>query len=176
MNRVFLALGSNIKKEENLAAAVALLQIVCQVDQIASVYETAPVGLTDQPIFWNTAVQISTPLDPIQIKQEIIGVVEKKLNRQRTKDKNAPRTIDVDIALFNDAVLDFDPGDGRLRHIPDPDLLRFLHVMVPVAELAPDMPHPVTRQSLASIAAELMAENVSTNNYFRRANVKLIGQ
>ena len=114
MNRVFLALGSNIKKEENLAAAVALLQIVCQVDQIASVYETAPVGLTDQPIFWNTAVQISTPLDPIQIKQEIIGVVEKKLNRQRTKDKNAPRTIDVDIALFNDAVLDFDPGDGHV--------------------------------------------------------------
>ncbi len=160
MNRVFLSLGSNINKEENLPTAIALLRKLCNVDQVASVYETAPVGLTDQPNFWNTAVQITTPRDPTQIKQEIIGLIEKKLKRQRSSDKNAPRTIDVDIALFNDEVVAFDPGDGRMRQIPDPDILRFSHVVVPLAELAPQMPHPVTGQSLATIASQRITDDI----------------
>ncbi len=157
MNRVFLSLGSNINKEINLPEAVHLLRTMCQVVAVAFVYETAPVGLEKQPPFWNTAVLILTDQNACEVKRTIISVIEQKLKRQRTDDKNAPRSIDIDIALFNADVFTYDPGDGRLRQIPDPDLLKFPHAAVPIAELAPDMPHPVTGQPLATIAAQLMA-------------------
>lgn len=157
MNRVFLILGSNINKERNLPRAVALLREMCRVAAVSSVYETAPVGLEAQPPFFNAAVLVETELGPAEIKQQVIGAIERALKRRRTLDKNAPRTIDVDIVLFNDAVLDYDPGDGRFRHIPDPDLRKFLHVAVPMAQLAPDLRHPETGETLAQIAAELQS-------------------
>lgn len=158
MNRVIIALGSNIDKEENIRKALALLKNMCQVTAVATLYETIPVGLRDQPNFLNTAVLIETPLEPTAIKQKIINHLETVLNRVRQANPNAPRTIDADIILFNDAVLDYDGGDGRLRHIPDPDLRKFPHVAVPTAELAPEMPHPETGEKLQDIANRLMAE------------------
>ena len=72
----------------------------------------------------------------------------------RTADKNAPRTIDADMILFNDEVFDLD----ETHHIPDPELLEFPHIAVPVAELAPDMTHPETGEKLSDIAARLAAQ------------------
>jgi 7,8-dihydro-6-hydroxymethylpterin-pyrophosphokinase len=60
--------------------------------------------------------------------------------------------------LFNDAVFEYDGGDGRSRPIPDPDLLKFAHVTVPVADLLPDFPHPETGEPLGEIAKRLLAE------------------
>ena len=68
----------------------------------------------------------------------------------------APRTIDADLVLFNDKVFDYNCYDGTCRHIPDPDLLKFAHVAVPVADMLPDMVHPETNESMAVIAARLM--------------------
>ncbi|RMG98582.1 MAG: 2-amino-4-hydroxy-6-hydroxymethyldihydropteridine diphosphokinase [Chloroflexi bacterium] len=153
MNQVFVLLGSNIDKEKNLPTAVSLLRQSCTVTAVSSVYETIPVGLRHQPNFWNTAVLLATPLDAPTLHQTILRPLEQQLNRVRTYDKNAPRTIDADIILFNNDVFDFDH-----HHIPDPDLLRFPHVAVPIAELAPQMPHPETREPLAKIAQRLLAE------------------
>jgi len=158
MNQVFLLLGSNIAKETNLPAAVARLRTMCQVLTLSSVYETIPMGLKDQPNFFNIGALIETELDPCQIKQQIIQPIEIELERQRKLDKNAPRTIDLDIILYNDEVIDYVPDDGRVHHIPDPDLVRFTHVAVPLAELAPHRRHPETGQTLASIASQLLAE------------------
>ncbi len=158
MNRVFLLLGSNIDKETNLPAAIAMLRNICSVLELSSVYETVPMGLKEQSNFFNMAVSIETELDPCQIKRQIIQPIEIELQRQRKADKNAPRTIDLDIVLYNDEAFDYIPGNGRLHHLPDPDILRFAHVAVPVAELAPDKIHPETGQPLSQIAAALMAK------------------
>jgi 2-amino-4-hydroxy-6-hydroxymethyldihydropteridine diphosphokinase len=157
MNRVVLSLGSNVAKEHNLPAAVVLLRQISQVTAVAPVYETAPTGLLEQPNFFNTAVLLHTPLTPAQIKDDLIAAIESALQRVRQTDKNAPRTIDVDLALYNDDVLDYVAQDGRSRHLPDPDILRFAHVALPIADLLPDLPHPETGEPLAAIAARLRA-------------------
>ncbi|MFZ1398623.1 MAG: 2-amino-4-hydroxy-6-hydroxymethyldihydropteridine diphosphokinase, partial [Candidatus Promineifilaceae bacterium] len=108
MNQVVIALGSNIEKERNLPRAVELLREMCEVTAVSPIYETEPVGLLNQPLFWNTAVLLQTDLSASQIKQQIIGHIETQLKRVRQEDKNAPRTIDADIVLFNDAVFEYD--------------------------------------------------------------------
>ncbi len=158
MNRIYLLLGSNIDKELNLPAAVAMLRRMCQVIELSSVYETIPMGLKEQPNFFNMAALIETDLDPCQVKLQIIQPIEIELQRQRNADKNAPRTIDLDIILYNDEIFDYIPDNGRLHHLPDPDILRFAHVAIPIAELAPNKLHPETGQALSQIAAQLMSE------------------
>ena len=160
LNQVVIALGSNIEKEQNLPRAIELLREMCEVTAVSPIYETEPVGLLNQPNFWNTAVLLQTDLTASQIKQQIIGTIETKLKRVRQTDKNAPRTIDADIVLFNDAVFEYDGGDGRSRPIPDPDLTKFPHVAVPVADLLPDFPHPQTGEPLGELAQRLLAEVV----------------
>lgn len=156
-NRVFISLGSNIDAETNLTAAVRHLRNHDAVEVIATsrVYETAPVGTVDQPNFLNAALLIRTPLSAEALKAGPLWEVEQVLGRVRTADKNAPRTIDLDIALFN-----YDVLDVGVRHIPDPELLTRAHVAVPVADLAPYYIHPETGATLEEIAARLPVEGI----------------
>jgi 2-amino-4-hydroxy-6-hydroxymethyldihydropteridine diphosphokinase len=154
-NRVYVSLGSNIDKERNLPAAVQLLDELCRIVNCSTVYETAPVGLENQPRFFNAAVLVETEKDAASFNKDVLAQVEKQLERVRTIDKNAPRTIDLDITLFNQEVFDLD----STHHIPDPDLLRRPHIAVPMAELSPDLPHPETGELLAQIAARLVQES-----------------
>jgi 2-amino-4-hydroxy-6-hydroxymethyldihydropteridine diphosphokinase len=155
-HRAVLLLGSNVDKEHNLPAAVRLLRRLCRVLAVSPVYETAPVGLTEQPYFLNAAVLVETKLDAPALKQTILNRVEEELGRRRQSDKFASRIIDVDLVLFDDAILKL----GQ-RRIPDPDLRRYLHVAVPVADLLPDYIHPETGENLATIAARLRAAAVA---------------
>jgi 2-amino-4-hydroxy-6-hydroxymethyldihydropteridine diphosphokinase len=157
MNRAVILLGSNIDKEANLPKAVRMLRQCCRVTAVSTVYETVPVGLLNQPNFFNAAVLIQTEWSATQIKERLLSRIEARLYRVRLADKNAPRTIDADLVLFNDEVLDYDCYDGACRHIPDPDLLKFAHVAVPVADILPDMLHPETAVPMSAIAARLMA-------------------
>ena len=152
-NCVYVLLGSNIDKENNLPQAVRLLAEFDRVVAVSSVYETAPVGLEDQPHFFNAAVQVETKLSAADFRRQVLARIERLLGRIRTSDKNAPRTIDADMVLFNDEVFELDES----HHIPDPDLLQFPHAAVPVSELAPDYLHPETGQRLGYIAAKLAA-------------------
>ncbi len=157
-NRVYVSLGSNINKERNLPAAVQLLGELCRVLASSAAYETAPVGLEKQPLFFNAAVLVETEKDAASFSKDILARVEQELERVRTIDKNAPRTIDLDITLFNQEVFDLDSQ----HHIPDPDLLRRPHVAVPIAELSPDLAHPETGEPLAQIAARLVQESAQS--------------
>lgn len=140
--------------------AIELLRELCMVTAVSPIYETEPVGLLNQPHFWNAAVLIQTDLTAGEIKQQIIGPIETKLKRVRRADKNAPRTIDADIVLFNNAVFEYDGGNGRSRPIPDPDLSKFAHIAVPVADLLPDFPHPETGEPLGELAKRVLEEVV----------------
>jgi len=152
VNRVLVALGSNIDSERNLSEAVRRLALYCRLVAVSPVYETTPVGTTDQPNFLNAAVLIETALTAAELKTRVLRTIEQELGRVRTEDKNAPRTIDLDIALFGDQVLDLGP-----RHIPDPDILMYPHIAVPLADLAPTMRHPEDGRTLLEIAGSLPA-------------------
>ncbi|MFC1976496.1 2-amino-4-hydroxy-6-hydroxymethyldihydropteridine diphosphokinase, partial [Chloroflexota bacterium] len=99
------------------------------------------------PNFLNAATLVETDQSPESFKDEVIRRIEDDLGRVRTADKFAPRSIDIDIMLFNDQVLDVDN-----RHIPDPEVLERPFVAIPLAEIAPDYRHPETGQTLRDIA------------------------
>ena len=149
-NRVFVALGSNIEPTRNIGEAVRLLALRCKLIAVSPVYQTKPVGKTDQPDFMNAAVLIETELGAAELKTQVLQEIERTLGRVRSADKNAPRTIDLDITLFNDEVFDLEH-----RHIPDPDLLRYPHIAVPISDLAPQYVHPESGETLKAIADRL---------------------
>ncbi len=154
-HHVFITLGSNLSPELNLRAAVRMLAAQTAVLDVSPVYETPPVGTQPQPRYLNAAVRIATPLEAEALKTQVLAPIEAALQRERGADKFAPRTIDLDIALFDDAVLTV-----GTRTIPDPDMLRYAHVAVPLADLAPMYCHPITGQTLSEIAASLPQEGM----------------
>jgi 2-amino-4-hydroxy-6-hydroxymethyldihydropteridine diphosphokinase len=111
---------------------------------------TTPVGCRYTESFFNAAVVLETPLASGQLKRSLLNVIESRLGRKRGSDKNAPRTIDLDISLFNESVITM----GN-RRIPDPDLLYFSHIAIPLAEVAPHYIHPTTGEPLSAIAVRL---------------------
>lgn len=158
-NQAVISLGSNVNKEENLPASLRLMAELCRIVDVSPVYETLPVGLPDQPNFFNAAVIVETDMQPATLKRAVLSHIEDRLNRVRTGDRNAPRTIDLDLALFNDEVREY---DGHV--VPDPDVLRFAHVAVPIADMAPHMVHPQTGESMTDIAERLMRESTARND------------
>jgi 2-amino-4-hydroxy-6-hydroxymethyldihydropteridine diphosphokinase len=150
-HRVFLALGSNVDGTRNFPAAVRLLRRLGEVLAASPVYETEPVGMAGTGCFLNGAVLLETDLAPDELKARLRIDVEEALGRVRPPGGGwAPRTIDVDIVLWDDMV-----GEIAGRRVPDPDILRHLHVARPLADLAPDLRHPETGRTLGEIAAAL---------------------
>jgi 2-amino-4-hydroxy-6-hydroxymethyldihydropteridine diphosphokinase len=167
-HRVYLSFGSNVDPERNLPAGLALLHSQ-GLAAISSVYETAPVGTRDPRRFLNAAVLVVTDHPPVEFKLSVCREIEARLGRvRRPGDRFAPRTIDVDIALWDDAVLDLLGSP-----VPDPDILRHLHVALPLAELAPDLTHPVDGRTLGEIAAALAA--ATSTDVFPRLRTDLSG-
>lgn len=159
MHRAIVSIGSNIDKERNLPAAVSLLAATGQVVGVSSVYETRPVGLRQQPNFFNAAVLLQTDQTPEELKKGLLDDIEQRLGRVRQSDRNAPRTIDLDIAWYDDASFDYTGSDGKVRHVPDPDLLRFAHVALPVADLLTfETTHPETNESIRDLSDRLQRE------------------
>lgn len=147
----YISLGSNIDPEANLKRAVELMQQRCTVLEVSHAYRTPPQGFTEQADFLNLALKIETDLDVVTLKHNVLDWIERELKRVRDpNNKNAPRTIDLDISLWNDEIFDY--GE-KPWHIPDRDILRFAHVALPLAEIAPDYIHPVENVPLSQIAA-----------------------
>jgi len=166
VNRAYLALGSNILPEENLPAAVAALTQFGEIEQVSSVWESAPVGDTNQANFLNAAVLLTTTLSAHEVRLNAIDFVEQQLKRKRDAENiNAARTIDIDIALFNQDIL-------RIEHrkIPDPEIFERAFLAIPLAEIDPGYLHPETNQTLNEIAEGFRS---SANVMQRRLDVRL---
>lgn len=149
---ILILMGSNIEPRDNIARAASLLVERFGQARFSRVFETEPVGAPGAPWFLNAAVAISTDVSLRDLKFEVLRPLESGLGRQRSSDRNAPRTIDLDIAICGDLVLtDAEAG----LEIPDPQILTSAHVALPLADLEPRWVHPVTRQTLQAIAAEL---------------------
>lgn len=164
-NIAYLSLGSNISPKENIAHAVDLLRHRTTVLCISPVYSSPPQGFAEQERFLNMAVKIHTWRSPSDFKSAVIDHIEAELHRVRDpQNKNAPRTIDLDISLWNDEVLEYGSKPWR---IPDGDITRFAHVAVPLADIAPNYVHPSEGRSLREVAAAFDASQL------RRINLDL---
>ena len=143
MKRVYLSLGSNIgDREGNLRKALERLASEdVHLLRASRIYETEPVDYKDQAWFLNQVVEAETALFPMQLLARI-GRIERELGRTRTVPKG-PRTIDIDILLYGAARV----ATARLE-IPHPRMAERRFVLAPLAELAPDLRHPVTHRSV----------------------------
>lgn len=136
-----LLLGSNIRPAVHLPQALEHLRRRLTVVACSSVWHTPPVG-TAGPPFYNAAVAVRTALSPQALKRRVLRPIEAALGRVRSADRYAPRTMDIDLVVYAGQVV-------------DPEVWRYAHIAVPLAELLPDLRHPETGETLAQVAARL---------------------
>lgn len=145
----YIGLGANLgEREAMLREAVRRLESLGRVTAVSSLYETAPVGFLDQPMFLNAVVALETTLEPGPMVQRLLEI-EKALGRTRTF-RNAPRTLDLDLLLLGDLVL----GTPNVT-LPHPRLHDRAFVLAPLAEIAPAAMHPRLQQTAADLLAAL---------------------
>lgn len=143
---VYLSLGSNMgAKQENLLRAMDYISQRLRIEKKSSMYDTEPVGNVNQPRFLNMICQVSTSLAPAMLLSVLKGI-ESKMGRLPVHPANSPRIIDIDILLFGDEVV----NTPDLK-IPHPKLAERAFVLVPLAEIAPDLVHPVLKQTVKDL-------------------------
>jgi 2-amino-4-hydroxy-6-hydroxymethyldihydropteridine diphosphokinase len=146
----WLLLGSNIDPETHLAAAVERLARQGALLAVSSAWQSPPADGSRQPDYLNAAVLLQTERTPEELLERVTAPIEKALGRVRTADIFAPRTIDIDLALYDDRT-----GTAAGKALPHPDILRYAHCAVPLAEISPDTVHPETGETLRAIAGRL---------------------
>lgn len=151
----YLSLGSNLgDRERNLRDALDLLAGPgLRVVRVSSFYETEPLEVRDQPWFLNAVAEVETELFPKQLLARI-QKVEQQLGRKRTAPKG-PRTIDIDILLYGSAVI-----DAEELQVPHPRLAERRFVLEPLAELAPDLRHPVSHRTVTEMLRAVAGQQV----------------
>ena len=136
---VYLGLGSNVNPRENLKLAVGELRTRFRVNQISPVYQSTALGF-DGDDFLNAVAEIETPLKPQQLCKELDEIHE-RAGRVKHRGKLVSRTLDIDLLLYDQRVLE------RPR-LPRPDVLEYAFVLRPLADIAPDLRHPITGRSI----------------------------
>ena len=148
-SKVYLALGTNLgDRAGNLRAAMAALPPYVRVLKKSLVYETQPWGVTDQPAFLNMVLKGKTSLAPMELLK-YLKELETRLGR-RPSIRYGPRIIDIDMLFYDDVIL----KTPKLT-IPHPDLHERAFVLVPLADLAPELLHPAIGKTVRQLLAEL---------------------
>lgn len=144
LHEAYLSLGSNIDPERNLPEAIRLLSRHGQVKAVSSAWQSHAVG-SSGPDFLNACILLLTPLPAGKLVKQVLRPIEAEMGRVRGPDKNAPRTIDIDLILFDD-----DPHDE--------DFWTSAFVIVPLAELLPNYPYPLGYEDLATVSSRVQRQ------------------
>jgi 2-amino-4-hydroxy-6-hydroxymethyldihydropteridine diphosphokinase len=149
MATAYIGLGSNLgDRVAMLRTAVERLDTLGRITGVSSLYETEPVGYLEQSRFLNAVVALETSLAPVDLVQALLGI-ERDLGRTRSFP-NAPRTLDLDLLLVDDMILD----TSELT-LPHPRLHERAFVLVPLLELAPELAHPVSGETVREMLRAL---------------------
>ena len=153
MNTAYLLTGGNLgERVHNLAMARELVEAQTgNIIAASSLYETAAWGNTDQPAFLNQAIMIETPLNARQLIRRILKI-EKKMGRVR-EEKYGPRLIDIDILLFNN-----EKHNYQFLKLPHPEMQNRRFALLPLAEIAQEIIHPVLKKTITELLQECKDE------------------
>ena len=162
-HNVYLALGTNLgDRPGNLTRALQSLRACATVEQVSRCYETKPVGYEDQPDFLNLTCFVTTALSPLQLLQNLKDI-EQKMGR-RASVRNAPRPIDIDILFFDDLVV-----NSTELTIPHPRMNERAFVLVPLADIASEILHPILKLSVREMLERVDRRGI-TNYELRITN------
>ena len=153
MSIAYIALGSNLgDKEKNLRRAIMLLlQQGIDVEKVSSFISTEPYGVTDQPQFLNAVCRVRTSLAPLALL-DVLLATELAMGRVRLRHWGE-RNIDLDLLLYEDVVMD----EPRLR-LPHPDMQNRDFVLLPLAEIAPELVHPTLKKTIQELKDSLLSK------------------
>jgi 2-amino-4-hydroxy-6-hydroxymethyldihydropteridine diphosphokinase len=140
-HQAYLSLGSNIQPEMNLVRALELLRNHGQIEKISNAWESESFG-AEGPNYLNACVLFMTALGQAELKEQALHPIERRLGRKRSGDKFAPRTMDIDIVVFDDISCDDKYWEQAF-------------VVVPLAEIHPAYQNPLTRENIMQTAARL---------------------
>lgn len=144
MSRVYLGIGSNVDRERNIASCLNALRRRFGALEVSPVYRCEAVGFEGDD-FYNLAVGVETDLEPEALVTEL-HAIESEHGRTRQGPRFSDRTLDIDLLLYDDRVLD-DPG----LEVPRGEILEHAFVLRPLADIAPDVVHPVEKRSIAEL-------------------------
>ncbi len=146
---IYLGLGSNLgDRRSNLASAVEHLSQKVKIKKLSSVYETEPLYYEEQPRFLNAVLSATTMLASTELLH-FVKSIERKAGR-KPSFRNAPRIIDIDILFYGDRVIHTD-----VVTVPHPRIAERAFVLVPLAEIAPELVHPVSRRTISELLADV---------------------
>ena len=140
-HRAYLSLGSNIEPARHLVRAIEQLQGFGEVEKISNAWESKSVG-AEGPNYLNACLRLTTTFDQRELKERVLLPLEASLGRKRSENRFAPRTIDIDMVVFDGTSCD-DKYWGQA------------FVVVPLAEIYPDFSNPVTQERIAQTATRL---------------------
>lgn len=151
---VYIALGTNIgQRAQNMRQALDELESILEVGERSPIYETPPWGLEDQPDFLNQVIRGETELEPVELIKAL-KEIEAEMGRVPTV-RYGPRLIDLDLLFYDDLVFEADK-----LSIPHPRMRKRAFVLVPLADLAPDLVHPVYRKTVNEMLSEVDAGGI----------------
>jgi 2-amino-4-hydroxy-6-hydroxymethyldihydropteridine diphosphokinase len=135
MSSIYISIGSNVERESNVRKALQLLTECFNTLHCSSIYETVPVGFSGA-LFYNLVVMFRTDLLPAEVVVEL-KQIENQCGRDRTQQKFSNRSVDLDLLLYDDLII----NQGKVN-IPRDEILRYAFVLEPLAEIAPQLKHP----------------------------------
>jgi 2-amino-4-hydroxy-6-hydroxymethyldihydropteridine diphosphokinase len=151
---VYLGIGSNVDAQNHIRFGVVALREKFGDVCLSPVYETAAVGFEGEN-FLNLAAHVRTDIHPLALK-EFLNALEKRYGRKRNVPKFSDRTLDIDILLYGNLYL-----NSPKLELPRAELKKYSHVLKPLADLAPDLIHPVCHRSIRDIWDEFEGSKAS---------------
>jgi 2-amino-4-hydroxy-6-hydroxymethyldihydropteridine diphosphokinase len=168
-NLAYLSLGSNVgDREAHLRDALLRLGVAGHAVAVSSFYETEPVEFTRQPWFLNCAVALETGQTPRQLMATILHI-EEEIGRRRVQ-KKGPRSIDIDILIFLSGETEHAIIDSGELTIPHPAMQQRRFVLEPLAQIAPDLLHPILKKTIRELRDELHEGQLVQRVRSERAN------